>query len=98
LERRLAAIMAVDMVGYSRLVAADETGTIKRHKAHRRDLIDPAVARHGGRIVKSTGDGFLAAFESAVGVVQCAAAIQRAISEREMPEPDDRRISYRIAL
>jgi adenylate cyclase len=98
LERRLAAIMAADMVGYSRLVAADEIGTITRHKSHRRDLIDPRITSHGGRIVKATGDGLLAEFQSAVGAVECATEIQKAVAAGESSEPKARRISYRIGI
>lgn len=98
MERRLAAIMAADMVGYSRLVAADEIGTITRHKAHRRELIDPRIARHDGRIVKTTGDGFLAEFQSATGAVECAIAIQGAVTAGESQEPATHRISYRIGI
>ncbi len=82
-ERKLAAILAADMVGYSRLMEADEEGTIARHKAHREDLIDPKISAHRGRIVKTTGDGLLVEFASVVDAVACAVAVQRAILERE---------------
>jgi adenylate cyclase len=98
LQRRLAAIMAADMVGYSRLMAADESETIARHKSNRKELIDPRIADHGGRIFKATGDGFLAEFSSTVDAVQCAVEIQRAIHEQEPKASIERRIQYRIGI
>ncbi len=77
-QRRLAAIFSADMVGYSRLMEADERGTIARQKAHRAELIDPKIIQHHGRIVKTTGDGMLVEFASIVDAVECAVAIQRA--------------------
>ena len=74
--RRLAAILAADVAGYSRLMGADEEGTLERHKTHRRELIDPKIAEHHGRIVKTTGDGLLAEFSSVVDAVRCAAEVQ----------------------
>jgi class 3 adenylate cyclase len=74
-ERRLAAIMAADVVGYSRLVGADETGTLTRLRALRTEVVDPSVQEHGGRIFKSTGDGLLAEFPSAVQALRCAIAV-----------------------
>jgi TolB-like protein/class 3 adenylate cyclase/Tfp pilus assembly protein PilF len=97
-ERRLAAILAADMVGYSRLMEVDEVGTIARQKAHREHLIDPAIADHGGRIVKTTGDGMLIEFASVVDAIQCAARIQRAMAAREADEPEERRIQYRVGI
>ena len=97
-ERRLAAILAADMVGYSRLIGLDEAGTIARQKAHRRELIDPKIAEHGGRIVKTTGDGLLVEFASAVDAVLCAVEVQRAIGPREAELPEDRRIAYRVGI
>ena len=97
-QRRLAAILAADMVGYSRLMEADETGTITRQKAHRAELIDPEIATHGGRIVKTTGDGMLVEFPSVVDATECAVAIQRAIAEREAEIGAERRIQYRIGI
>ena len=97
-QRRLAAILAADMVGYSRLMEKDEEGTIARHKAHRAELIDPKFAAHGGRIVKTTGDGLLVEFASAVDAVRCATEIQRAMTEREADVPDNRRIAYRVGI
>jgi adenylate cyclase len=98
MNRRLAAILAADMVGYSRLMAADEAGTIARQKAHRAALIDPRIAQFRGRIVKTTGDGMLVEFPSAVDAVQCAVEIQRAMPERESSLPDAQRIRYRIGI
>ena len=75
-QRRLAAILAADVVGYSRLMGADEVGTLARLKAHRRELVDPQIAAHRGRMVKTTGDGALVEFASVVDAVACAVAIQ----------------------
>lgn len=97
-ERRLAAILAADMVSYSRLMEADEAGTVARHKAHRKDLIDPKIAEHYGRIVKSTGDGVLVEFASAVDSVRCAVDIQASITEHEMSFSNEERIKYRIGI
>jgi adenylate cyclase len=97
-QRRLAAILAADMVGYSRLIGADEEGTIARQKAHRAELIDPEIASHGGRIVKTMGDGLLVEFPSVVDAVKCAAAVQQAMSDREADVPEDRRIQYRVGI
>ena len=77
-ERRLAAILAADVVGYSRLMGADEEGTLAALKSHQRELFDPKIAEHRGRIVKTTGDGALVEFASAVDAVRCAVDIQRA--------------------
>lgn len=98
MERRLAAIFAADMVGYSSLMAADEAETITRQKAHRSALLDPKVAQYGGRIVKTTGDGLLVEFASVVDAVQCAVDIQHAMASRESEVSDDRRIQYRIGI
>jgi TolB-like protein/Tfp pilus assembly protein PilF len=97
-ERRLAAILAADMVGYSRLMEVDEAGTLAALKAHRAQLIDPEFAAHGGRIVKTTGDGLLAEFASVVDAVAGAAAIQRAMAERNKDVPRDSRIEFRIGV
>jgi class 3 adenylate cyclase len=97
-DRRLAAIMAVDVVGYSRLIGTDEAGTLARVKAHRVELLEPRVAEHHGRVVKLTGDGALIEFGSAVNAVAGAVAIQNSVSEREAAEPEDRRIRYRIGI
>ena len=80
--RRLTAILAADVAGYSRLMGADEEGTHERLKAHLRELIDPKIAEHRGRIVKNTGDGFLAEFASVVDAVRCAVEVQRGMAER----------------
>ena len=80
MERRQAAILAADVASYSRLMGIDEVGTLNALKAHRRERVDPAIARHNGRIVKTTGDGLLVEFASVVDAVGCAVAIQRAIS------------------
>ncbi len=97
-ERRLAAILAADMVGYSRLMEADEAGTLAALKAHREDLIDPEIAEHHGRLIKLMGDGALVEFASVVDAVACAAAIQRAMAERNKGVPGDRRIEFRIGV
>jgi len=97
-ERRLAAILAADMVGYSRLMEADEIGTIARQKAHRKELIDPKLGEHNGRIVKTMGDGLLVEFASVIDAVQSAVTIQRAMEEREADVPEDRRIRYRVGI
>jgi TolB-like protein/class 3 adenylate cyclase len=96
--RRLAAIFAADVAGYSRLMGADEEGTHERLKAHRRELIEPKVNEHHGRIVKNTGDGFLTEFASVVDAVRCAAELQRAMIDREAGIPEDRRIRFRIGI
>ncbi len=97
-QRRLAAIFAADMFGYSRLMETDERGTIAQQKAHRSELIDPKITEHHGRIVKTTGDGMLVEFASVVDAVECAVAIQRAMLEREAEVPNDRRIRYRVGI
>src|SRR5882672_8318277 len=96
--RRLAAILAADAAGYSRLMGADEEGTLERLKAHRRQLIDPKIAEHHGRIVKTTGDGLLVEFASVVDAVRCAAEVQRGMIDREPDLPDERRIRFRIGI
>ena len=97
-QRRLAAILAADVAGYSRLMGADEVGTLTALKAHRRELIDPAIAAHGGRIVKTTGDGALVEFASVVDAVTCAVEIQRAMTERNAGVAEERRIAFRIGI
>ena len=97
-DRKLAAIFAADMVGYSRLMEADEEGVIARQRRHRQDLIDPKIAEHDGRIVKLMGDGMLVEFASVVDAVRCAAEIQQAMAEREVGIPDERRIRYRVGI
>src|SRR4051794_5808077 len=96
-QRRLAAILAADVVAYSRLMGVDEVGTLARLKAHRRELVDPAIAAHHGRMVKTTGDGALVEFGSVVDAVACAVMIQRAMATRNADLPEDRRIVFRIA-
>ena len=98
MARRLAAILAADVVGYSRLMAADEAGTHARLKALRQELIEPAIAAHHGRIVKLMGDGALVEFASVVDAVQCAVEIQRGVAERNAGVPDDQRIEFRIGI
>ena len=98
MERRLAAILAADMVGYSRLMEADEEGTIARQKAHRAELIDPVIAGHKGRIVKTTGDGLLIEFSSVVDAVRCAVEVQEAMASREADFAGDERIAYRVGV
>src|SRR5271169_4321852 len=97
-ERRLAAILAADIAGYSRLMGADEVGTLQALKAHRRELVDPAIALHRGRIVKTTGDGMLVEFASVVDAVTCAIAIQRGMMRRNEGVPEDRRIVFRVGI
>jgi adenylate cyclase len=96
--RRLAAILAADVAGYSRLMGADEEGTLERLKAVRQQLIDPKIAEHRGRIVKTTGDGLLAEFPSVVDAVRCAAGVQRGMLDREPEVNDERRIRLRIGV
>jgi TolB-like protein/class 3 adenylate cyclase len=96
--RRLAAILAADVAGYSRLMGADEEGTHERLKAHLRELVEPKFAEHRGRIVKNTGDGFLAEFPSVVDAVRCAAEVQRGMAAREPDVPEERRIRFRIGI
>src|SRR6202049_4927628 len=89
-ERRLAAILVADVAGYSRLMGVDEEGTLAALKAHRRELVDPKIAEHRGRIVKTTGDGALVEFASAVDAVRCALDIQRGMAERNSDVAEDR--------
>lgn len=98
MERRLAAVMAVDMVEYSRLMRLDEHNIFTRQKRHRNKIFEPEVADHQGRIVKTTGDGMLVEFSSAQDAVQCAIAIQRLVAESELKRQDDNRIQYRIGI
>ncbi|OLB74343.1 MAG: adenylate/guanylate cyclase domain-containing protein [Alphaproteobacteria bacterium 13_2_20CM_2_64_7] len=98
MERRLAAIFAADVAGYSRLIGADEEGTLARLKAHRRELIDPTIAEHQGRIVKTTGDGVLAEFASPVKAVRCAIDVQYGMAERNAGVPEGQRIEFRIGI
>ena len=98
IQRRLAAILAADVVGYSRLMGADEVGTLTTLKAHRRELVDPAIAGHSGRIVKTTGDGMLVEFGSVVDAVGCALAVQRGMMSRNAAVPEGRRIVFRVGI
>jgi TolB-like protein/class 3 adenylate cyclase len=97
-ERKLAAILAADVVGYSRLVGHDEAGTVARLKALRKEFIEPLIADYRGRTVKLMGDGALVEFASAVDAVECAVAVQRGVAEREAAAPEDRRIQFRIGV
>jgi len=96
--RRLAAILAADVAGYSRLMGEDEEGTQERLRAHFRELVDPKIEEHHGRTVKNTGDGMLAEFASVVDAVRCAVEVQRGMVEREPEVPDERRIRFRIGI
>src|SRR5271167_4498803 len=96
--RRLAAILAADVAGYSRLIEADEEGTLERVKALRRELLDPKIAEHRGRIVKTTGDGLLVEFASVVDAVRCAVEVQQAMPERNTSVAADNRIELRIGI
>src|SRR6266581_1250130 len=96
-ERRLAAILAADVAGYSRLMGVDEEGTARALREHRA-AADPLVAAHGGRIVKTTGDGLLIEFVSVVGAVECAIGLQILAAERNAPIPGDRRMEWRVGI
>src|SRR6476659_11123592 len=98
MERRLAAIFAADVAGYSRLIGADEEGTLERLSAHRRELVDPKIAEHQGRIVKTTGDGVLAEFASPVKAVRCAVEVQHGMPDRNAGVPREQRIEFRIGI
>ena len=97
-ERRLAAILAADVVGYSRLMGVDEIGTLRALKAIRRELADPAIASHHGRVVKTTGDGILIEYASVVDAVACAVVIQRGMITRNADVPEDKRILFRVGI
>jgi adenylate cyclase len=96
--RKLAAILVADVVGYSRLAGSDEEGTLARLRALRSDLIDRAIARHHGRIVKSTGDGSIIEFRSVVDAVRCAIEVQIGMVERNAGLPPERRIEFRVGI
>ena len=96
--RRLAAILAADVAGYSRLMGADEEGTLERVKALRRELVDPKITEHHGRIVKTTGDGLLVEFPSVVDAVRCAVEVQQAMPERNTGIGSDNRVELRIGI
>ena len=97
-HRRLAAIVAADVAGYSRLMGRDESGTLAALKRHRRELFDPKIAEYGGRIVKTTGDGLLLEFPSVVDAVRCAVDVQRGMAERNAGVPPERRITFRVGI
>jgi class 3 adenylate cyclase len=97
-ERRLAAILAADVAGYSRLMGTDEEGTHAQLKGHRQALVDPKIEEHRGRIVKSTGDGVLVEFASVVDAVRCAVEVQRGMSERNARVSVDKRIEFRVGI
>jgi adenylate cyclase len=97
-ERRLAAVLAADVAGYSRLMGRDEEGTLARLKSHRKMLVDPAIAAHRGRIVKTTGDGMLVEFASAVDAARCAVEVQRGMAGQNADVPEDTRIEFRIGI
>jgi adenylate cyclase len=97
-ERRLAAILAADVVGYSRLMGADEEGTLAALKIIRRELVDPRIVEHRGRIVKTTGDGLLVEFASVVDAVRCAVDVQRELAERNAEVPAATRIEFRVGI
>ncbi len=98
MEHRLAAVLAADMAGYSRLMEADEQGTLARLRTHRIELIDPAIAKNQGRIIKTTGDGMLVEFQSVGDAVRCAAEMQIRMRRRNADVPEDRRIQFRIGI
>ena len=98
IERRLAAILAADVAGYSRLTGLDEEGTHARLQDHLRCLVDPKIAEHRGRVVKNTGDGLLAEFSSVVDAVRCALDVQRGMAQRNKDVPQERRIEFRIGI
>src|SRR5215467_13897640 len=96
--RRLAAILAADMAGYSRLIEADEGGTLQTFKTIREEVFDPKIATHHGRLVKTTGDGFLAEFSSVVDALHCATEVQAQMAERNATVSTDKRIDFRIGI
>src|SRR3984885_11556240 len=98
MQRRLAAILAADVVGYGRLMGTDEVGTLTSLKSHRRELVDPTIAEHHGRIVKTTGDGMLVEFASVVDAVSCAVYVQRSMVGRNASIPEDKQIVFRIGI
>ena len=96
--RRLTAILAADVAGYSRLMGADEEGTHERLKAHLVELVNPRIEEHRGRVVKNTGDGFLAEFASVVDAARCATDVQQGMVERNAPLRQEERIEFRIGI
>ncbi len=97
-QRRLAGIVSIDVVGYSRLMGLDEVGTLAALRAHRKEVVDPKVAKHGGRIVKTMGDGLLLEFPSVVDATQCALDVQEDMVARNAAVPQDKRITFRIGV
>ena len=97
-QRRLAAILAADVVGYSRLMGKDEEGTLAALTAHRAKLIEPCISKYRGRLFKTTGDGLLAEFASVVDAVQCAVAFQEGMADRTSGESEDDKITFRIGV
>ena len=97
-KRKLAAILAADIAGYSRLMGVDEAGTLAHLKEHRRELIDPRYKQYRGRVVKTTGDGILVEFQSVVDALGCAIDVQRGMRERNAHVPTERRIEFRIGI
>src|SRR5579883_2412797 len=97
-QRKLAAVVAADMVGFSRLMEVDEAGTLARLKTHRLELIDPAIAKNRGRIIKTTGDGLLVEFHSVIDAVLCAVEIQRRMARRNADMSPARWIQFRIGI
>ena len=97
-ERRLAAVFCADVAAYSRLMGSDEEGTLAALKSHRRELIDPLITQHQGRIVKTTGDGMLIEFASVVDAVRCAVVVQQGMEDRNANIPEDQRIRFRIGI
>jgi adenylate cyclase len=97
-DRRLAAVLAADIAGYSRLMGRDEERTLAQLKVFRKTLVDPSIASHHGRIVKTTGDGMLVEFASAVDAARCAVEVQRAMAERNVDVPPELRIEFRIGI
>ena len=98
MERRLAAILVADVVGYSRLMEADEEGTLRRLRAELHDLFEPKIAEHHGRLIKTIGDGLLAEFQSVVEAVRCAIAVQRGALDWNAALPEAKRIRFRIGI
>ncbi len=98
MERRLAAILAADVVGYTRLMGADETGTLRRLTELRQQILEPLIAEHHGRVVKLIGDGALLEFASVVDAVACAVAIQRGMADGNTQVPAERRIEFRMGI
>jgi adenylate cyclase len=98
MDRKLAAILAADVVGYAALMERDEKGTHERLMAGRKELFEPEIARHHGRVFKLMGDGMLAEFGSVVDAVECAVSLQRGLAERNANVPEDRRVQVRIGI